>query len=130
EARSISRAILSREPFPEAIGRIGALIGGVLAAEAPSSDPEFEKASVGPYRIPGVDAASAAGDPSPASRSILAARAELAAAGGGPAAAASRIVADETRLLWAIWIGAGGDARPAKELNERNGPYDVPGAPR
>jgi hypothetical protein len=130
EARAISRAILARAPFREAIGRIGALIGGVLAAEAPAADAGFEKASAGPYRIPGVDAASAAGDPSPASRSILAARAELAAAGAGPEAAASRIVSDETRLLWAIWTGAGGDARPAKELNERNGPYDVPGAPR
>jgi len=130
EARGISRAILSRTPFSEVIRRTGALIGGVLSAEAPAGGEEFEKASAGPYRIPGVAAACASGDPAPAARSIRAARGELDRTRGAPDAAASRIVADETNLLWAIWTGAGGDARPAKEIDERNGPYDVPGAPR
>ncbi|HET9793729.1 MAG TPA: hypothetical protein VFS34_04645 [Thermoanaerobaculia bacterium] len=131
EARAISRSILARAPFSEAIARIGAAVGGVLSAElsdARGSEAAFESASAGPYRIPGVSAASASGDPGPAARSIRSARADLAAA---PAdAAAARIVADETNLLWAIWTGAGGDARPAKKLDERNGPYVVDGAPR
>jgi len=128
EARAISRAILSRTPFPEIVRRIGAAAGGILSAEMPAGSPGFEAASAGPYRIPGVSAAAASGDPGPAARSIRSAREELA--GASAEAAAARIVADETNLLWAIWTGAGGDARPAKKLDERNGPYVVDGAPR
>jgi hypothetical protein len=131
EARSISHAILARTPFSETVARIGAAAGGVLSAEAPDArgrGEAFETASAGPYRIPGVSAASAAGDPGPAARSIRSASADLA--GASAEAVAARIVADETNLLWAIWAAAGGDARPAKKLDERNGPYVVDGAPR
>jgi hypothetical protein len=131
EARAISSAILARTPFSEAVARIGAAAGGILSAEVPDArgrGAAFESASAGPYRIPGVSAASASGDPVPVSRSIRSAAADLAAA--TPEGAAARVVADETNLLWAIWTGAGGDARPARKLDERNGPYVVDGAPR
>ena len=129
-AQGIARAILSRTPFPEVIRQTGAIVGGVLAAEAPAGDDDaFERASAGPFRIAGVSAAASAGDPSPVARSIGRARADLGAAGEAEAVAA-RIVTDETNLLWAIWTAAGGDARPAKKFDERNGPYVIAGAPR
>ena len=128
EARAIARAILGRTPFAEVIRRIGAACGAVLATELSAAPAGLEAASAGPFRIPGVAAASAAGDPGPAARSIRAARAELAHATAE--AAAARAVADQTNLLWAIWTAAGGDARPAKKLDEKNGPYVVDGAPR
>jgi len=129
-ARGIAHAILSRTPFPEVIRQTGAIVGGVLAAEAPTGDDDaFERASAGPFRFPGVAAAAAAGDPSPVARSIARARADSGAPGGAEALAA-RIVTDETNLLWAIWTAAGGDARPAKKFDERNGPYVIAGAPR
>ncbi len=131
EARAISRAILARTPFSGAVARIGAAAGGVLSAETPDERERgeaFESASAGPYRIPGVSAASSSGDPGPVSLSIRSAAADLA--GAPPEAVAARIVADETNLLWAIWTAAGGDARPAKKLDERNGPYVVDRAPR
>lgn len=128
EARGIAKAILGRTSFPEVIRRIGAACGGVLSAELSSVPAGLETASAGPFRIPGVAAASAAGDPGAAARSIRAARAELANASAE--AAAARAVADQTNLLWAVWTAAGGDARPAKKLEEKNGPYVVDGAPR
>ena len=129
-ARATSRAILARAPFTEVISRTGSLVGAVLSAEMPPASDGFERASAGPYRIPGVSAAAAAGDPAPVARSIGRASADLAAARASADAVAARIVADETNLLWAIWIGAGGDARPAKQWDERNGPYVIAGAPR
>jgi len=131
EARAISRAILARTPFSETVARIGAAAGGILSAEVPDAHGRgaaFESASAGPYRIPGVSAAASAGDPGPVSVSIRSAASELA--GASPEAVAARIVADETNLLWAIWVAAGGDARPSKKLDERDGPYVVDGAPR
>jgi hypothetical protein len=62
--------------------------------------------------------------------SISRARADLEAARSGADAAAARVVYDATNLLWAIWTAAGGDARPAKKFDERNGPYVIAGAPR
>jgi hypothetical protein len=134
EAAALSRAILARTPMPEVVRRCGRLVGELLAAAAPPLDSEasreaFEAASRGPYRIPGVSDAAARGDPGPVARSIAIARSPFRVR-ADPAASASRIVADETNLLWAIWTGAGGDARPARNYEEKNGPYDVPGAPR
>ena len=130
-ARGIARAILSRTPFPEVVRQTGAIVGGVLAAEAPAGDDDaFDRASAGPYRIPGVAAAAATGDPGPVAASITRARADLESSHAAPDAVASRIVSDGTNLLWAIWTAAGGDARPAKKFDERNGPYVIAGAPR
>lgn len=131
EARDIARSILARAPFAEVIRRTGALVGGVLAAEVPAGAGDgIEAASAGPYRIAGVTVASAAGDPAPVAASISRARADLEAAHAGPEDAAARVVFDATNLLWAIWTAAGGDARAAKNFDERNGPYLIAGAPR
>lgn len=130
EARGISRAILSRTPIADVVRRIGAAVGGLLAAECPAPIDRIEAASAGPYRIPGVSAAAAAGDPAGVARSIAAARGDFSSAHAVAEDVAARIVTDETNLLWAIWTGAGGDARPAKNWNERNGPYVIAGAPR
>jgi hypothetical protein len=130
-AREISRAILSRTPFSQVIHRTGSLVGGLLAAEAPpeAAGEGFERASAGPYRFTGVTAAAASGDPGAVARSIARARADFESSHATADAIASRIVFDETNLLWAIWVGAGGDARPARKFDERNGPYDIPGSP-
>jgi hypothetical protein len=131
EARDIARSILARTPLAEVVRRTGALVGGVLAAEVPAGAGEgFDAASAGPYRIAGVTAAAAAGDPAPVAASIARARADLGAAHAGPDAVAARVVFDATNLLWAIWTAAGGDARAAKNFDERNGPYLIAGAPR
>jgi len=131
EARGISRSILARAPFAEVIRRTGALVGSVLAAEIPSGAPDgIEAASAGPYRIAGVTAAAASGDPAPVAASIARARADLESAHADSDATAARVVYDATNLLWAIWTAAGGDARPAKKFDERNGPYVIAGAPR
>jgi hypothetical protein len=131
EAREIARSIVARTPLAEAVRRTGALVGGVLAAEVPAGAGEgIDAASAGPYRIAGVTAASAAGDPAPVAASISRARADLDAAHAGPEDAAARVVYDATNLLWAIWTAAGGDARAAKNFDERNGPYLIAGAPR
>jgi len=131
-ARGISRAILSRTPFAEVIHRTGALVGGLLVAEVPpaAAGESFERASAGPYRFAGVTTAAASGDPGPVARSIARARSDFETSHATADAVASRIVSDETNLLWAIWVGAGGDARPARKFDERNGPYDIPGSPR
>lgn len=135
EGRSLSRAILDRTPMSQVIRRCGRLMAEVIATEASKSGPPeesaaFERASAGPYRFPGVPAACASGDPAPAAASIAGAAEASRASKTSPDAAASRIVTDETNLLWAIWTGAGGDARPARNFDERNGPYTIPGAPR
>jgi hypothetical protein len=135
EARSLSQAIVNRAHFADVIHRLGTIVGETLALESPrfSTPAErraFEEGSAGPYKIPGVSAASAAGNPAPVGASISRASAELREKSAGADAAAARIVSDETNLLWAIWIGAGGDARPAKKFEEKNGPYTVAGAPR
>jgi len=131
EARGISRSILARTPMAEVIQRTGALVGSVLAAEIPSGAPgEIEAASAGPYRSAGVTSAAASGDAAPVAASIARARGDLESAHAGPDAAAARVVYDATNLLWAIWTAAGGDARPAKKFDERNGPYVIAGAPR
>ena len=135
EARALSQAIVNRTHFPDVIHRLGMIVGEVLALESPrlataAEKRSFEDASAGPYRIPGISSASAAGNPAPVAASVGKAAAELREKGAGPDAAASRIVSDETNLLWAIWVGAGGDARPAKKFEEKNGPYIVAGAPR
>ena len=133
EARSLSRAIVNRTHFPDVIHRLGTIVGETIVLETPkfatAADRRgFEEASAGPYRIPGVSAASAGGNPAPVAASIGRAAAEIGSQRAD--AVAARIVADETNLLWAIWIGAGGDARPAKKFEEKNGPYTVAGAPR
>ncbi|MGH9442209.1 MAG: hypothetical protein ACRD16_08020 [Thermoanaerobaculia bacterium] len=135
EARALSRTIVSRAHFPDVIHRIGTIVGELIVVEAPKSGSPaerlaFEEASEGPYMIPGVSAAAAAGNPGPVAASIARAPAELRERKAAPGALASRLVADETNLLWAIWIGAGGDTRPARKFEEKNGPYTVPGAPR
>ena len=135
EAKALSQAIVNRTHFPDVIHRIGMIVGELLSLESPrlataAEKRAFEDASAGPYRIPGVSAASAAGNPGPVAASIARAAAELREKEASADAAASRIVSDETNLLWAIWVGAGGDARPAKKFEEKNGPYVVAGAPR
>jgi len=131
EARDIARSILARTPFAEVVRRTGALVGGVISAEIPSGKADgIEPASAGPYRIAGVTAAAASGDPAPVAASISRARADLESARADSDATAARVVYDATNLLWAIWTAAGGDARPAKKFDERNGPYVIAGAPR
>lgn len=135
EAKALSRAILERTPMSEIVHRCGKIVGEVIVSEAPKlSRPEetaaFEKATAGPYRFPGVWPDSAAGNPAAAAASIAKAADDFRSARMSPDAVASRIVTDETNLLWAIWTGAGGDARPAKNFDERNGPYTITGAPR
>ena len=135
EARALSQAILSRTHFADVIHRIGTLVGELIAFETPklgtpAEKEAFEEASAGPYRFPGVSAPSAAGNPDPVAASIGRAAAELREKNPGPDAIASRLVSDETNLLWAVWVGAGGDARPARKFEEKNGPYTIAGAPR
>jgi len=123
--RGIPRAILARTPFSEVMGRIGEAVGALLSAGSPEGGGEaWEKASAGPFRYSGVTAAAIAGDPAGAVRAALGRKRDPASE---PAeTAASRLVSDETNLLWAIWIAAGGDARPAGKFDERNGPYVIP----
>lgn len=135
EARALSAAVFARTPMNEVVRRCGVMIGELLAAESPSfrTEPErqaFETASAGPYRIPGVNSACAAGNPEPVARSIAQSRTDLGGSQKPAEAAAARIVTDETNLLWAIWSGAGGDQRPARKFDERSGPYTIAGAPR
>jgi hypothetical protein len=135
EARALSQAILSRAHFADVIHRFGMLAGEVIAFETPklgtpAEKRAFEEASAGPYRFPGVSAPSAAGNPDPAAASIGRAAAEFREKNPGPDAIAARLVSDETNLFWAVWIGAGGDARPARKFEEKNGPYTIAGAPR
>lgn len=135
EARALSAAVFARTPMAEVVRRCGVMVGELLAAESPVLRTEaerqaFEKASAGPYRIPGVSSACASGNPDPVARSIAQARGDLEGSRNSPDAVAARIVADETNLLWAIWSGAGGDARPARKFDERDGPYTIAGAPR
>lgn len=134
EARALSKAILSRAHFTDVIHRFGMLAGEVIAFETPkfgtpAEKQAFEEASAGPYRFPGVSAPSAAGNPDAVAASI-GRSAELREKNPGPDAIASRLVSDETNLFWAVWIGAGGDARPARKFEEKNGPYTIAGAPR
>jgi len=133
-ARSLSRGILQRMHFTDAVGRCGQIVGTVVAREAPGAGDagaaEFGDAAAGPYRVAGISSRSAAGDASAASRSVARARAELSVSRSPAEAAASRIVEDSANLLWAIWTGAGGDARAAGKWNEKNGPYDVTGISR
>jgi hypothetical protein len=135
ESRALSRAILDRTPMREAIRRCGKIVGEVISAEgsrlADRADVAgLDRAAAGPYRLPGVWPESAAGNPAAAAASIAKAGEDFRSGKMSLDAVASRIVTDETNLLWAIWTGAGGDARPAKDLDERNGPYTIPGAPR
>jgi hypothetical protein len=135
EAQSLSHAILERTPMSEVIHRCGRMVGELLASETPKFDkPEdlasFEEACAGPYQFAGVSAGAAAGNPTAVAASIAKARDEFATTRPPAARIASRIVTDETNLLWAIWMGAGGDVRPAKNFEERNGPYTIPGVPR
>jgi hypothetical protein len=135
EAKALSHAILSRAHFPDVIHRFGAIVGELLAVETPrfakpADRRAFEEASFGPYTFSGVSAPSASGNPDPVAASISKAAAELREKKENPGVIASRIVSDETNLLWAIWIGAGGDTRPARKFEEKNGPYTIAGAPR
>jgi hypothetical protein len=135
EARALSQAILSRAHFADVIHRFGMIVGEVIAFETPKfgtagEKGAFEDASAGPYTFPGVSAAAAAGNPEPVARSIARAAADFRETNAAPGAVASRLVSDETNLLWAIWIGAGGDTRPARKFEEKNGPYTIAGAPR
>ena len=135
EAKALSRSILERTPMSEVIHRCGRMVGEVLTAEAPRMNgaeeaAAFESAAAGPYRFPGLAPASSTGNPSAAAASIARAAEDIRGSKMSPDAIASRIVTDATNLLWAIWTGAGGDARPAKNFDERNGPYTIPGAPR
>jgi len=135
EARALSQAIVSRAHFSDVIRRCGVIVGELIAMETPrfaaSADRQaFEEACAGPYTFPGVSAASAAGNPDPVAKSIEGAAAAFREQKAGARAIASRIVTDETNLLWAIWTGAGGDRRPAKKFEEKNGPYSIAGAPR
>lgn len=134
EAKALSQSILSRAHFADVIHRFGMIAGEVIAFETPrlrtaAEKEAFERASAGPYTFPGVSAASAAGNPEPAAASIARAAADFGEK-PGPEAVASRLVSDQTNLFWAIWIGAGGDARPARKFEEKNGPYTIAGAPR
>ncbi len=135
EAKSLSRAILGHTPMTEVIHRCGKMVGEVIVTEtpkvpAPEEAAAIENAAAGPYRFPGLLPASSAGNPGPVAASIARAADDFHGSKTAPDAVASRIVTDETNLLWAIWTGAGGDARPAKNFDERNGPYTIPGAPR
>ena len=135
EARALSAAVFARTPMNDVVRRCGVLIGELLAAESPSLRTQdereaFEKASAGPYRIPGVNATCAAGNPEAVARSISQFRSNLEGSRGSAQAQAARILTDETNLLGAIWSGAGGDQRPARKFDERNGPYTIAGAPR
>ena len=135
EGRSLSQAIVNRAHFTDVIHRFGMIVGELLSLETPkfataAEKRAFEQASAGPYSFSGVSAASASGNPDPVAASVGRAAADFREKGASPDAVASRIVSDETNLLWAIWIGAGGDARPAKKFEEKNGPYTIAGAPR
>ena len=135
EARALSRSIVERAHFPEVIRRCGAIVGELIAFETPklataAERREFEEASAGPYSFSGVSPAAAAGDPGPLASSIASAAADPGDRKPGARAVVDRIVTHETNLLWAVWIGAGGDRRPAKKLEEKNGPYGIAGAPR
>ena len=135
ESRALSRAILDRTPMREAIRRCGKIMGEVISAEgsrmtSPTDAAELDRAAAGPYLFAGVRPESARGNPAAAAASIARAADDFRSRTMSLDAVASRIVTDETNLLWAIWTGAGGDARPAKDLDERNGPYTIPGAPR
>jgi len=133
EGKALSSAIWQKLPVGDLVHRFGTILGEVIAAEAPAAGDAagreaWESAAAGPYRYAGVCAGCAAGDAAPVAAAIARSRSELSHA--KPDALASRIVTDETNLLWAIWTGAGGDARPARKLDERNGPYTVPAATR
>jgi hypothetical protein len=135
EARTLSQAIVNRSHFTDVIHRVGTIVGELLSVETPklatpAERRAFEEASAGPYTFPGVSAASVSGNPDPIAASVARAAADFRDKGANPGAVASRIVSDETNLLWAIWIGAGGDTRPAKKFEEKNGPYTIAGAPR
>lgn len=134
-ARTLSSSLFEHVTLPRMVEGCGGLIGELLAAETPplegvAGKEAFERASLGPYSYRGVDSSSATGDPAAVSASIARARADFAKGQPPAGAVVSRIVTDETNLLWAIWTGAGGDRRPAKEVDERHGPYTIPGVPR
>jgi hypothetical protein len=152
ETDAIWRGIRALRPFSETVPAMGRLAGLVAAAADPLADPRarslpaavaeearraLDAAAHGPLSFGGVGAAARTGLASDLAREIAARRgarlASLEASGITPDWArdsASDALTEATNTLWLIWRRAGGDVREAKDFDERNGPYLVPGPPR